>query len=95
VIFLRDVNCLMALLRRLLADARHHFIPDDLSCEDRVVRTELMAGPNQITDRYLVALARQYKLTLATKRLPCLDGLPPRYMLATWAFWAASFTFFG
>lgn len=54
------------ILRKLLADARHHFIPDDLSCEDRVVRTELMAGPNQITDRYLVALARQHKLTLAT-----------------------------
>lgn len=45
-------------LRRLLADPRHRFVPDDLSCEDRVVRTDLMGGANQITDHYLVALAR-------------------------------------
>jgi hypothetical protein len=36
-------------LRRLLSDSRHRFTPDDLSCEDRVVRTGLMGGPNQIT----------------------------------------------
>jgi len=53
-------------LRHLLADPRHQFIPDDLSCADRVVRTDLMTGPNQITDRYLVALARQHECSLAT-----------------------------
>ena len=53
-------------LRQLLADPRHEFIPDDLSCADRVVRTELMTGANQITDRYLVALARQHRLSLST-----------------------------
>ncbi len=53
-------------LRRLLADPRHQFIPDDLSCADRVVRTDLMVGANQVTDRYLVALARQHDCTLAT-----------------------------
>jgi toxin-antitoxin system PIN domain toxin len=53
-------------LRQLLADQRHQFIPDDLSCADRIVRTDLMAGANQITDRYLVALARQHKFSLAT-----------------------------
>lgn len=53
-------------LRRLLSDRRHQFVPDDLSCEDRVVRTDLMGGANQITDRYLVALARQHGLCLAT-----------------------------
>ena len=53
-------------LRRFLADPRHEFIPDDLSCEDRVVRTELMGGANQVTDHYLVALARQHHLSLAT-----------------------------
>ena len=53
-------------LRQLLADPRHEFIPDDLSCADRVMRTELMAGANQITDRYLVALARQHRLSLST-----------------------------
>ena len=30
-----------SLLRQLLADSRHRFVPDDLSCADRVVRTEL------------------------------------------------------
>jgi len=53
-------------LRRFLADSRHRFVPDDLSCADRVVRTDLMSGANQITDHYLVALARQHRLSLAT-----------------------------
>ena len=53
-------------LRRFLADSRHRFVPDDLSCADRVVRTDLMGGANQVTDHYLVALARQHGLTLAT-----------------------------
>jgi len=53
-------------LRRLLADPRHRFIPDDLSCADREVRTDLMPGPNQITDRYLIALARQHGCGLTT-----------------------------
>lgn len=53
-------------LRQLIADSRHQFISDDLSCADRVVRTDLMAGPNQITDRYLIALARQHQCSLAT-----------------------------
>ena len=44
----------------------HQFMSDDLSCADRVVRTDLMAGANQITDCYLVALARQHGLSLAT-----------------------------
>ena len=38
----------------------------NLSCEDRVVRTDLMSGANQVTDHYLVALARQHSLSLAT-----------------------------
>ena len=53
-------------LRQLLADPRHLFVTDDLSCTDRVVRTDLMTGANQITDRYLVALARQHGISLAT-----------------------------
>lgn len=55
-----------SVLRRLLADARHQFVPDDLSCEDRVLRTDSMGGANQITDHYLAALARQHRLSLAT-----------------------------
>lgn len=61
-------------LRQLLADPRHEFIPDDLSCADRVVRTELMTGANQITDRYLVALARQHRLSLSTLDEPLAKG---------------------
>ena len=55
-----------SVLRSFLADARHRFVSDDLSCEDRVVRTDVMVGANQITDHYLVALARHHRLTLAT-----------------------------
>src|ERR1035437_2003117 len=57
-------------LRQFVADPRHEFIPDDLSCTDRVVRTELMTGANQITDRCLVALARQHGFSLATLDQP-------------------------
>jgi toxin-antitoxin system PIN domain toxin len=57
-------------LRQFIADPRHEFIPDNLSCTDRVVRTELMTGANQITDRYLVALARQHGFSLATLDAP-------------------------
>jgi predicted nucleic acid-binding protein len=57
-------------LLQFIADPRHQFIPDDLSCADRVVRTEQMASANQITDRYLVALARQHGLSLATLDQP-------------------------
>jgi uncharacterized protein len=54
-----------SVLRRFLSDTRHRFVPNDLSCEDRVVRTDLMGGANQVTDHYLVALARQHRLSLA------------------------------
>lgn len=53
-------------LRGLLADSRHCFVPDDLSCEDRILLTERIPGANHVTDHYLVALARQHHLTLAT-----------------------------
>ena len=55
-----------SVLRSFLADARHNFTPDDLSCADRGVRTDLTSSANQITDHYLVALARQHQLCLAT-----------------------------
>ena len=53
-------------LRRFLGDARHRFVPDDLSCAERALLTERITGPNQITDHYLAALARQHGLALAT-----------------------------
>jgi uncharacterized protein len=57
-------------LRQFIADPRHEFIPDDLSCADRALRTELMASAHQITDRYLTALARQHGFSLATLDKP-------------------------
>ena len=61
-------------LRQLLADPRHLFVSDDLSCANRVVRTDLMATTNQITDRYLVALARQHGFSLATLDEPLVKS---------------------
>jgi uncharacterized protein len=55
-----------SVLRSFLSDQRHHFVSDDLSCVDRVVRTDVMTSANQITDHYLVALARHHRFTLAT-----------------------------
>jgi toxin-antitoxin system PIN domain toxin len=55
-----------SVLRTFLADGRHRFASDDLSCEDRVLRTDLMMGANQVTDHYVVALARKHGFTLAT-----------------------------
>jgi len=62
-----------AVLRRFIADPRHTFVPDDLSCTDRVLHTELILTPNQVTDRYLVALAQQHGLVLATLDQPLAE----------------------
>jgi toxin-antitoxin system PIN domain toxin len=61
-------------LRQFITDPRHEFIPDNLSCADRIVRTDLMSSANQITDRYLVALAKQHGFTLATLDEPLAKG---------------------
>ena len=53
-------------LRRFLADERHQFLPDDLNCDERALFTERIVGPNQITDHYLVALARHHGMVLST-----------------------------
>lgn len=63
-------------LRRFLADPRHRFIPDDLSCEDRVLLTERIPGSNNVTDHYLAALARQHRLALATFDEPLSRAFP-------------------
>jgi uncharacterized protein len=66
-----------SILRRLLADPRHQFVPDDLSCADRVVRTDLISRASEVTDRYLVALARQHQLSLATFDEPLATAFAP------------------
>ena len=64
------------ILRRLLADSRHRFVPDDLSCEDRVLLTERIPGANHVTDHYLAALARQHGMALATFDEPLSRAFP-------------------
>ncbi|HET6632870.1 MAG TPA: TA system VapC family ribonuclease toxin [Rhodanobacteraceae bacterium] len=51
-------------LRKLAADPRHRFWPDDLGYED--VRWEGVLGHRQVTDAYLAALARKHRGRLAT-----------------------------
>lgn len=63
-------------LRRLLADARHRFVPDNLSCEDRVLLTERIPGSNHVTDHYLAALALQHGLALATFNVALSRAFP-------------------
>lgn len=65
-----------AVLRRLLADARHRFVPDNVSCDDRVLLTERITGPNQVTDHYLAALARRHGMTVATFDEPLSRAFP-------------------
>ena len=64
------------ILRRLIADSRHRFVPDDLSCEDRVLLTERIPGANNVTDHYLAALARQHGVALATFDEPLSRAFP-------------------
>ncbi len=64
------------ILRRFLADSRHHFVPDDLSCADRALLTENIQNTNRVTDHYLVALARQHGLALATFDQQLSRGFP-------------------
>lgn len=54
----------------LFSDPRHRFVPDDVSCDDRVLLSEDIASFSAVTDHYLVALARQHKLVLATFDAP-------------------------
>lgn len=70
-----------SVLRRFLADSRHVFIPDDLSCEDRIVRTDLISGPRQVTDYYLVALARRRGFQLATFDVPLVTAFEDEPLL--------------
>lgn len=58
------------ILRSLLADPRHRFVPDDLSCDARALFVEDMRSTKAVTDHYLVALARQHQLALATFDIP-------------------------
>lgn len=51
-------------LRKVAADPRHAFWPDDLAYAD--VEWRGVLGHNQVTDAYLAALARKHRGRLAT-----------------------------
>jgi uncharacterized protein len=57
-------------LDSILADARHRFIPDDLSFADPKLDRPRIKHHQQVTDCYLVALARKHGLALATFDAP-------------------------
>lgn len=62
-----------AVLREFCSDPRHEFLPDDVSLLDdgRLARPELLS-PSRTTDLYLLTLARQHRVRLATfdRRIP-------------------------
>lgn len=57
----------IALLRRFRESGHHHFWPDRLSyCDEHLLSSAIGPGHRQVTDVYLLALARQMNGTLAT-----------------------------
>ncbi len=67
-----------ALLREFVTDGRHQFWPDDLALSDSRFEASLrhFQGPNQLTDRYLLALAVAHGGTFATFDRAAGAGLP-------------------
>ena len=53
-------------LRKVLADPRHRFLADDLSCDARSLFPEDILSSRGVTDHYLAALAQQHGMALAT-----------------------------
>ncbi len=54
-------------LRRFRASGRHHFWPADVSlCDDRWLKQPLVASHRQLTDVYLLALAKAHRGALVT-----------------------------
>jgi toxin-antitoxin system PIN domain toxin len=59
-----DAGQAITVLAALTRDARHHFWPDSLPCEQ--VRWHGVIGHRQVTDAYLAALARHHGGQLAS-----------------------------
>lgn len=66
-----DVSAVVAILRQLRASAGHHFWPDDVSLVE-ILTPDAILLHAQITDLYLLGLARQHGGQLATfdQRIP-------------------------
>jgi hypothetical protein len=56
----------LALLDRITALKEHRFWPDSLSCKEALDSDQLIAGHQQLTDFYLLGLARSKGAVLAT-----------------------------
>jgi hypothetical protein len=57
-------------LDSIIADRRHEFWADDLSFGDRELQPQHIRHHTQVTDHYLVALARRHQGALATFDMP-------------------------
>jgi uncharacterized protein len=53
-------------LDSIIGQDRHVFVPDDLSFDSHELGRERIQHHGQVTDHYLVGLARRHKLCLAT-----------------------------
>ena len=73
-----SVGSAVGLLREILSDAHHVFWPDDLAPSDALFAATLphVQGHNQVTDRYLLALAASHSGVLATFDRSVGSGLP-------------------
>ena len=56
----------LVLLERITNLKEHVFWPDKLSCKDAMEGAELIVGHQQLTDLYLLGLARSHDAILAT-----------------------------
>ncbi len=70
-------------LDSILADERHEFWPDDLSFAESEVRRDLIRSHAPVTDKYLAALARRHKGSLATLDEPLFRALSPELGVVT------------
>jgi uncharacterized protein len=57
-------------LDSITTDRRHEFWPDDLSFAESEVRRDVIRSHTELTDKYLVALARRRRGSLATLDRP-------------------------
>jgi uncharacterized protein len=70
-------------LDSIIADKRHEFWPDDLSFAESEVRRDTIRTHTELTDRYLVALARRRKGSLATLDQPLVASFANEPVVVT------------
>jgi toxin-antitoxin system PIN domain toxin len=70
-------------LDSIVADERHHFWPDDISFCESEIRRDLIRSHAQVTDKYLAALARRHKGSLATFDEPLVEAFASEPRLLT------------